>query len=268
MKTLKLSSTTSIIILIIFFGAVYFFGKPISDLKKTGTGEEEIKNEQLSKLVDLSLVEERKYNEPDTYSTFEVTYPQFKNTTPEFNDKIKNDVLEAIANQKKESADNWKARFNTKLPGENLLQFPTEAQKFDLIVNWEPVQLNDKFISIVLNFGGYTGGAHGYENTISYNYDVLNKKEVVLGDLFPSDLNYLKTLSDFSRKELEIQFQDDENYSTIMTADDPWLQEGTMPTGDNFKTFTFTPSVITIYFAQYQVGPRPVGAPKVDFSRK
>ena len=109
---------------------------------------------------------------------------------------------------------------------------------------------------------------------ISYNYDVMNKKEVDLVDLFPNDPNYLKTISDFSRKDLTIQFKkrlevktkaDLQNFQDSVM---PMLTDGTTPTIDNFSVSTFTPDNITFYFNQYQVAPYAMGGSTVVMSRK
>ncbi len=255
---------SALVILVVLVGG-YFLIKSHNTKPKT-TPNTDAKTEKVTpKLIDESLVSEKSYNTPDQYAIFKVKYPEFKNASA---------VIDAIAEHKKDSANNWQARYDNQLPGEKISEFPAEADKLELDIAWTPVQVNNNFISATLNFGGYTGGAHGYSNTVSFNYDVKNKHDVTLKDLFPNDSNYLKTLSDFSRTNLQAQFK---KSLEIKTAEDtqnfkdnvlPMLLDGTTPTADNFKTFTFTPTTITIYFAEYQVGPYVMGEPTVNFPRK
>jgi hypothetical protein len=74
------------------------------------------------------------------------------------------------------------------------------AEKFPLEISYEIAQANSEFVSALVRYGGYQGGAHGYENTVSFNYDVVNQKIMSLSDLFPEDANYLETLSSFSKQ--------------------------------------------------------------------
>lgn len=225
-------------------------------------------------VINNSLAIEKTYTTPDKYTVFKVTYPQFKNTSAEFNKKITDQVNAGIAQQQKDSADNWKARFDTQSKGENIPQYPKEADKFYFDVSWKPTQENNQFISIILTVSAFEGGAHGYETLTSYNYDVLNKKEVTLVDLFPNDPSYLTTISNFSRKDLMIQFRqrlevktktDEQNFQDTVV---PMLTDGTTPIADNFNVFTFTPDAVTIYFNQYQVAPYSMGESSVIMPRK
>jgi len=280
MKRLKSSKfLIPVLIVIIFILILYILvrqntSKNIEEEKTTEFTEETEVVKETPKLIDESLYEEKSYTQPTQYTTFKISYPQFKNTSAGFNKKIEDLVTGGIDAQKKDSEESWKARYETRSPGDKITEFPSVEEKFYFNVSWKPIQVNDEFISSILTVSGYTGGAHGYENSTSFNYDVINRKEIALADLFPSDPNYLKTISTFSRKNLETQFRKSLN---IKTKDDeanfkdsviPMLTEGTMPTLDNFSVFTFTEDSITFYFAQYQVGPYTMGEPKVIMPRK
>lgn len=228
----------------------------------------------VAKVVDKSLYEEKSYTEPTRYATFKVFYPQFKNASAKFNEEIEDLVVRKIESHKKDSENILGERYENQLPGEDTTEFPTEEEKFSFDVSWKPTQVNDKFISFILIVSGYTGGAHGYENLASFNYDVVNKKEITLADLFLGDQDYLKTISEFSRKDLQAQFHKSLNVKTkedeVNFKDSimPMLLNGTMPAPENFSIFTFTTNSITFYFAQYQVGPYTMGEPKVTIPRK
>lgn len=264
-----------IVIALGLFG-FYFYNKNNPSKDKVNeapiTGTE--KPQPVAKIIDRTLATEQKYNTPDTYTVFDVVYPQFKNAGADFNKKIEDTVMTGIASQKKDSADNWKARYDTQSPGEKIPQFPAKGDKFTFNVSWEPTQVNNQYISFVLIISGYTGGAHGYQNMVSFNYDVVNKKEISLAELFPNDPNYLKTISAFSVKDLTAQFHtrlnlktkaDEQNFKESVL---PMLLSGTEPVPENFSIFTFTPKTVTIYFSEYQVAPYAMGESKVTIARK
>lgn len=222
-------------------------------------------------VIDTSLVTIKTYATPTDYATYEVSYPQFANASAEFNKKIEDVAMNAVHEHAKDSEENWKARYETRTPGETIAQKPSENDKFQLAIKYEPAQVNSLAISFILRISGYTGGAHGYENLVSFNYDVQNAKELTLDDFFKATPNYLTILSDFSRKELTAQFHErleiktpeDEQNFTESTL--PMLLDGTKPEAQNFSVFTFTPKEMTVYFTQYQVAPYVMGESQVVF---
>jgi hypothetical protein len=261
-----------VVIVLVGFG-VY---KVLSISSKTVTTNQETPDQVLETnlVIDESLATEKTYSTLDKYTTFKIIYPQFKNASPEFNKKIEEFITTGINQQKKDAADNWQARYDTQTKGENIPQFPKEVDKFYFNASWKPVQQNDKFISFTLTISAFVGGAHGYETITAFNYDVVNKKEVTLAELFPQDASFLKTLSDFSRKDLTAQFrkrlevktkEDEKNFQSGVM---PMLVDGTTPTLENFNVFTFTDEIVTIYFNQYQVAPYAMGGSSVVISRK
>jgi hypothetical protein len=273
MKKSKLTLPISILVIIVFIGGIYLISRNHSKKvpSNSATTPEEVVN---SSLVDKSLAEEKVYTKSTQYAVFDVKYPQFKNVSTEFNEQIANLVDKGIENHTVDSEENWKARYDTRQPGEDITEFPTNDQKFQFSMSWKPIQLGNNFISTLITFDGYTGGAHGYQNMVSYNYDVVGKKDVTLADLFPSDTNYLKTVSEFSRKDLTAQFREKLNVKTeddkkeLAILIESMMNPGTEPTPENFSVFTFTPDYTTLYFTQYQVAPYAMGEFTVEMPRK
>src|SRR3989344_657343 len=223
------------------------------------------KEKPTPKLIDKSLFEEKISNEPNEYTTIEFFYPQFKNASAEFNNKIESFVMERIDSHKKSSEENWKARYENRSPGDKITEFPKDDEKFSFDGSWRPVQANAEFISFILAESGYTGGAHGYTNLTSFNYDVVNKKEITLADLFPTNPDYLKTISEFSRNNIIMQLKKE---ITIDGFTKDWIDQGTEPVEENFAIFTFTPDSIILNFAEYQVVSRVMGSLTVTMPRK
>lgn len=194
--------------------------------------------------------------ESGTYYDIDATFPQFEGVAPIFNQTIATVVTDVIADHKTQSELNQKSR--VEFAAANGEAIPT-AEQYPLYVKYEQVQVNPRYISMVMRIGGFTGGAHGYENIVTFNYDVAQQKIVSLADLFPNDPQYLTTLSQFAREQLRATLGD--------FANETFIVDGTNPTAENFKNFTFTDDVVTIYFTQYQVAPYAAGEQRVIYRR-
>lgn len=225
-------------------------------------------------LVDQSQIEEKFYNILTEYTMFDVSYPQFKNAPAEFNKKIEDLATEGIEGYTKDSEANWKARYKTRAKGEDIKEFPIDEEKFSFAISYIPIQVNANYISVLVDLVGYTGGAHGYKNSISFNYDITNKKEMKLADLFPDDSNYLKTISELARADLKEQIynrlgaETEKEKTELAGGIMDMLLLGTEPNQENFNIFTFTPEEVTFYFTEYQVASYAMGEFKVSMPRK
>lgn len=194
--------------------------------------------------------------ESNMYYDINAEYPQFEGVAPIFNQTIEKTVTDAVADHKNQSEDNQKYLIDLdRSEGRE----PRAADQYQLYVKYEQAQVNPQYISLVMRIGGYTGGAHGYENVVTFNYDVANQEMLMLSDLFPNDPNYLTTLSDYSRQQLRASLGD--------YANETFIVDGTNPTVENFKNFTFTDDAITIYFTQYQVAPYVAGEQRIIYRR-
>lgn len=251
---------------------LFLFGRSVKNNVVNAPVVESPKNEQL---VDTSFVEKIPLTSSSKYGNVVGFYPVFKNADNSFNDKIRNNITIAQAEFENNAKENWQARLKTKLPNEKISEFPENGEMY-FGVDVEYVQLNSHYISILVKINGFSGGAHGYENLYSYNYDVLNKKELVLKDFFPNDTNYLKTVSDFAKSNLIEQFtnnikradftNDKEWNDALQNIDKSMIEDGTKPLVDNFSVFTYVPGMLTLYFNQYQVAPYVYGSQKVKMA--
>ena len=222
--------------------------------------------------------ETKTLNPNDPYIKFDVKYPYFKNADQDFNSKIETLINSQIADNSKQSKENWQARYDTQAKGDNIPLVPADQDKFSFTSDFKVIQSNSSYISFVLTYGGFTGGAHGYEITASYNYNVKNHKNIELKDLFKMDSNYLTYLSNSSRDYLKKQFavvteedkknSDPEALKQYVDNITSMIDSGTEPKDENFNTFTFAENKIRIYFAQYQVGPYVIGSPEIELDIK
>ncbi len=276
MRIPKVSALIPFIITALFLGVLYY----IVSNKDVKISDEVVEDSKPFVLVDKSLITEKIYNEPTKYTTFDLSYPQFKNAPASFNKKIEDMVMNAMKDHAEISEQDWKARYATKYEGDNIGEFPTEDSRLSLFTNFRVVQANDKYISVLMSMGGYSGGAHGYRNMVSFNYDLSSDKEVKLSDLFPNDKNYLKKISEFSRQDLIkqfiavesetglIDFKKKEDKDAFMASISDMLNAGTEPIAENFNVFTFTSEVVELYFTEYQVAPYVMGSFSVSIPRK
>lgn len=218
-------------------------------------------------LVIGSSYETKIISEGSDYVTINAKYPYFLQASAEFNTQVETVVKKVIADQKQSAEDNWKARYETRAPGDEITEKPSsDEDKWPLVADFTLAQSNANYISYVLEYSGFSGGAHGYASKVSFAYDVKNNKILTLKDLFPNDPDYLKKLSDQSRTSLKEQYvvmNDGDDTSSIVSS----IEDGTQPKEENFSVFTFTPTKLKIYFGEYQVGPYVMGMPEVELSR-
>lgn len=183
------------------------------------------------------------------------SYPQFAQADASFNAKIEKTFTDEIAAFKQSANEDYKARLET--GGDEFLKQFEQGGMYFYEIKTDVVQSNDDFISVVIHYGGYTGGAHPFQNVITFNYDVKLQKELNITDFVT-----LAGASKTSRQMLMDKFKKDDIWDPSM---EQMLNEGTIPTSENFQNFTFIPNQITIYFGQYQVGPYALGEQQVTF---
>lgn len=271
---------TIIFLIIIILISLSFIFKNINQKQEiiiNNKVEPIIVNEE--ELIVADSFETKVLNPNNAYVKFEVKYPSFKKADATFNASIENLIKKQIDEHMVLSGDNWQVRYDTQVEGDNIPITPNrEEDKFSFFSDFEIVQSNSMYISFVLKYGGFSGGAHGYENIVSYNYDVKNQKSIELKELFPNDQEYLKTISTESRaylikkyttiSETERKNSDPEALKESIKSMTDMIESGTEPSVENFSVFTFSPDKIKIYFAQYQVGPYVIGMPEVEIDRK
>ncbi len=122
---------------------------------------------------------------------------------------------------------------------------------------------DSKLISTLFyEFSYFSGAAHPNNYNFSLSYDLVNNREIGLGDLFTGD--YLRVLSRICIEEVsKNKAEYDPNFNA---KDDDWLQSGAGPDEKNFKVFNITKENFRITFPTYQVasyaeGPHTVEIP-------
>lgn len=109
--------------------------------------------------------------------------------------------------------------------------------------------------SIQFNINGYAdGAAHPYHYSITFNYDLQNRKQLTLDDLFLPNSNYLQMLSDISKTDLtsrNIGFEEG-------------FQQGADPLPENYRNWNLSnEGFLVITFDEYQVAAYAAGSQTV-----
>jgi hypothetical protein len=192
----------------------------------------------------------------DNFYNVQVEYPQFQNVDSSFNSKISDLITEKIDSFKKSAKDNYEARKATATPDNPVPENPT--QPFDFIASWQSSQINDKYISFVINMYYFVGGAHGANEIHAFNYDLQKEQEITINDFLNSSQQSFDNLAKLANQDVTSQLQS--NGLEISDFIKQMIDQGTSPTADNYKNFTFNYNSLTIYFQQYQVAPGAAGS--------
>jgi hypothetical protein len=183
-------------------------------------------------------------------------YPQFSLVGDEFNGAIAKEVGDRVKEFKNAVEENWKARQDTTPKGEVKEEFPVEPFYFSAV--WESKQMNERYISFVLHFDSFEGGANGRQELRTFNYDLKNKKQMTLADLFSGVPDYLKKIASFSKQYL---------VGSLGESGLDMIETGTKSTSENFKNFVFSDDIVLVYFEKYQVAPGAAGEQKIFIPR-
>jgi hypothetical protein len=208
----------------------------------------------------------------DTEKPFDITikYP-YVSGLDDFNKKSEEIINKELSAFKKISLENDQAI--KEIDPESYEAYPRE---YYLNIEYDKGVINNEIISTVFNISNFTGGAHGANYFIALNYNIKNKKEIKLTDLFPEQPDYLQKISEFCTENLKQQIKE-------RTGNDggAWLDSGAGPNEENFSIFLINPSgeatedprqnrdkdTITFYFPQYQVAAYALGNFKVVMPR-
>ena len=237
-----------IVIIIIIILAVWGFCK-IRDIKSPPAAPES-STEENSLSMSVSFIHQK-----DNFYNIQVEYPQFANVGKAFDEKISSLIISKIETFKKDAKDNYEARKATASLENPLPENPD--QPFDFIGSWEATQLNDNYISFVVNLYYFVGGAHGATEVYAFNYGLENGKEITILDFLNSSQPALEKLADLSSQNVTSQLE-----SGGILIDDflkQMIEDGTEPTQENYKNFNFNYNSLIVYFQQYQVAPGAVG---------
>ncbi len=246
-----------IIIVIIAIVYTYSLSSNKQDLEPGEATSTQTQNIPSEKNLPVTITE--KHETSSTSPDISYEYPQFPTLSEDFNASISAAVNDRIAEFKKDITGNEAARKATSDPKTYI---PMSTYSF--LALWQPAQTNSRYVSFIIRFESYTGGANENQDLQTFNYDVTGGKPVSLADLFPGNQNYLSTISKTAREQLTNSLRmSSPGYDASVQ-----LNPGTEPTLENFKNFTFIDPAITFYFPKYQVAPGAFGEQKAIIQRK
>ncbi len=210
--------------------------------------------------------------EPSSIYAITGSYPQFTQADVDFNKKIADGINADVASFTTDASADYKAHLET--GGNDFQKEFAKGEYYDFSVTTDVVQSNANFISVIIREEGFTGGAHGFHNLLTFNYDVKNQKEIDLSYFYPNDPNYLAEVSTAARTQLATKLAAAAEETTLDDNTESMMEQGTDPSDpDNFSMFTFTgnPSTgsgqVTVYFGEYQVAPYVYGEQNVVIER-
>jgi hypothetical protein len=187
-------------------------------------------------------------------------YPQFANASSSMNAAIADFVNTNLSQFKTSSQENWQARLDT-MPTGTANTLP--AQSFYFSSSWEPGQINDHYISVIVRIDYFNGGANGTQLLKTFNYDVSGERMLLLTDLFPGVTSSLQQISKIAIEQLTSSAQS----ASAGNAPVDMIESGATSTADNYANFMFNDDTVTVYFPKYQAGPGYFGEQKVSFVR-
>lgn len=197
------------------------------------------------------------------YTIVTGSYPQFGDLPMDFNKKIAEVVGQAIVEHSENSRDNWNAEQNTTASTSATSTKPRPDERFTLDIQSTVVRNDTSAASMIMYINGFSGGAHGYQNIMTFNYDRIHHQEITVQNLSSGDIHFLDKLSIVSRTLLQ---KDLATRASIPTneVDHDMLNNGTAPLPINFSTFTLPNDHQAIfYFAPYQVAAWVYGDSKI-----
>lgn len=138
---------------------------------------------------------------------------------------------------------------------------PADAPgKSGLNVTYKLAFKTKKALSVLFNISIYhRGAAHPSNTVVVLNF--IDGHLLSLSDLFRPEVDYLKPISNFCSQKITKKNESDKK----------WIEEGTKPTSENYKIWSFSTEGINIIFDTYQVaayvyGPQTVKIPLSQIS--
>lgn len=123
--------------------------------------------------------------------------------------------------------------------------FPYEA-----VSTYQVATLNEKFLSLYVDYYQYTGGAHGMTDRIAYNIDLNSGAPMTLASLFKSGYDYQGAINQFIQSEIATRpgdfFSGDMGFVGIADEQPYYLSD----------------SKLVIYFGLYEIAPYAAGFPQ------
>jgi len=123
---------------------------------------------------------------------------------------------------------------------------------WNIEVGFEIARNDDQMFAAVFTESGYTGGAHGYATTRTFNFLRPDGTEVELPELVTP--RGMKIISDTSIAQITKARSGPDGMT-----DSDWIKRGAGPNARNYRAFVLTPTALTVFFDAYQVAAYAAG---------
>lgn len=167
-----------------------------------------------------------------------LSYKKNINTEKRVNSLIEGQII-SYKNQIEKQAK----KFYEESQKENLHFIPFEA-----VVDYETTFINNKLLSLPINFYSYTGGAHGITLKEAYNFDLESGDRLKLNHIFKADSNYKDIIKEFIKTSIEenpdVYFDDAIDVINKLNDNTP---------------FYITKNSLIIYYEPYEIAPYSSG---------
>lgn len=181
-----------------------------------------------------------------------IVYPQFSGIEPGRQNKINNNIKEAVLDVTDKFKEDAKDLCDFSDLGDNApgwqCEFTASFNNYQII--------REKILSVEMEYYRFMGGAHGGTTFAFYNYNLETGEVLAWQDIFKQNSDYLKAISEYSFSNLKAQLLQGE----YPLSQEGWIKEGTDANVDNYNTnIGFSVNGLKIIFQQYQVAPYAAG---------
>lgn len=142
------------------------------------------------------------------------------------------------------------------LTAEDLKTLPQGMNNY-VAVYYDIVYADDDLISVNFLTDSFAGGAHPNQNYFTLTYDLKNRRELTLADLFKPGAKYLEAVSAYSIKDLQSRKVPDSDENAGLAQD--VFKDGALPTAENYSRWNITRKGLMFTFDPYQVGAYAFG---------
>jgi len=216
-----------IIVIVVLVGgglSFYYYRNSV-----TTAPAENVQNSQIKTGV---VVEDKKITDNTKPFKIDITYPQIAGVDG-FNQEVKAEIDKQLNDFKTYSLEN-----DATVKKADPASYAKYPREYDFTVDYDKGQIDENTASVVLNIYAFEGGAHGTTNFVPINYDVKNKKDIKLADLFSETPNYLQKISDYCIKDLKQQISDRlQDNGDWVKSNGTWINDGAGPTAENYSVF-------------------------------
>jgi len=127
---------------------------------------------------------------------------------------------------------------------------------YQLFIRYQQCRLNDKVLSLYVDYYQYTGGAHGITERRAYNIDLKSGELLPLTAMFKPGYDYKAVIEQEIKRQIalnpEVYFKGEQGFKGLNKEQGYYLD------GEN----------LVLYFSQYEIAPYAAGIPEFKIPLK